>query len=584
MKASTLKCALVATVALGAGVSLAQEMGGEAEATAVNSVKVDHGEEVVAQVAMSPEVPKAAQEAVRMQQAAFAGEAPFVSASQMVTNTVVNKLKLKTGFDPSNRTVIVVATAKARYRNPSRDRDFIDKRNMKALEAYLMAKADIIRAINVDFEGLDRSITVSEDESSKSPIEQEFIAARVRLTEQQDKLADLLDAFDKEEAEALDNMQLTRRSLDQVAALDKKLSGPADATSLTAEQIAKRDAASKACSEFKKQLAALDDLAGKLPKKSDNEMKSDVKVTADMPLLGATVVTQSESWDKTTKEYQMSLAVVWSAKLQQRAERCLSGDFSPDGKVDPKKGTIQDWMTKQKLDAMVGPRRFVDKDGRNLFIGIAAASLDIPIAKQKGAKRFADVVAFNFVACSLLSDVKAFTHAKSHMSEYSDEFTEEESQKFAKSLYDEIVQTTGGNLQGCVPLSQFAVEYTHPISRKPIYVVPYYLDPDLSKDAKKLMEDSYAAMGRATKAMQRRQGMHEGQRQALRQVRESKEEFNAGVKEGFLGVQGKVNPPKPAGARHSVVPQVQGSKPKKPAAGGSVGGVHSGDVDIDTDF
>ena len=92
MKASTLKCALVATVALGAGVSLAQEMGGEAEATAVNSVKVDHDEEVVAQVAMSPEVPKAAQEAVRMQQAAFAGEAPFVSASQMVTNTVVNKL------------------------------------------------------------------------------------------------------------------------------------------------------------------------------------------------------------------------------------------------------------------------------------------------------------------------------------------------------------------------------------------------------------------------------------------------------------------------------------------------------------
>lgn len=577
------KFAIAAVVGLGVSALPAQEMGEEIEETAeqavedasVNSVVIDAGEAIVAQAAKASENWRISDEIKEMQQAAEIDSKEFISASQIITNKLV-ELKLVPGYDPQKKTIIIVSSTRAKYRSPARDTDFIAKRNMKALEAYLSAKADIIRTINSDFEGLDRSVTIQEDESAKTPEENAFIEGRKKLEEQQNKLIDLLEEFDKAESIALNNLLLNSKTIDAIEALDRKLSEPVDAQTMTAEIIAKRDAAAVECKELKRQLMALDKAARKLPKKPDNVMTSDIKVTADMPLLGATVITQAESWHPDTKEYEMAVAVVWSAKLQHRAECCLRGDFVADGKPDPKKDMIQDWIAKQDLTVMVGPRRYVDKYGRNLFIGIAAASLDTTVAKQKGMKRQAQLAAVNFVAASLISDVMAYTHAKTHLEEYSNEFTMEESQKFANSLYDEIVQKCSANLQGCVQLTP--IEHQHPISGKKIYVVPYYLDPELSAEAKKIMEDSYASAGLATQAMQRRQGVHEGQRRALQQIRDSKEEFNAGVKEGSKGVLDKVN------AQKRTTPVKKGSSSKAPAQRGNKGGAYSGDTDIDTDF
>jgi hypothetical protein len=83
-----------------------------------------------------------------------------------------------------------------------------------------------------------------------------------------------------------------------------------------------------------------------------------------MPLLGSSVLTQAESWDKEEKIYSISLAVVWSPKLQENAVALATGEAVPSsskGKFSP-----QEWLAQQDLTTMIGPRRFTDNEGNNI--------------------------------------------------------------------------------------------------------------------------------------------------------------------------------------------------------------------------
>lgn len=507
MKKSMFVYALAASVALGAGIVSAQEMGTApvqqpASAPAVAVKPVTDGADLAIQkaeknVAGLNAIDKSAFEAQKT--AVEKGES-VTPASQIVASKLA-ALNLEAKYSKENGSIIVIQTAKARYRNPATDDDFIDKRNLKALEAYLMAKADIIRAINQNFEGLDRSVTVLDSAPNATPEEKAFAEARKAFTKKREELAQQLSEFNQAEEKVLDDASLNNKFGAILDGIAKRLDSSYDPGKLTAKKVAARDAAKAKCEQLKTELDALQQLATKLPKKPTSETESDVKVTASMPLLGATVLTQAESWDPSTREYQMSMAVVWSQKLQDRAKRLMLGDYTPEKvSANSQKLSLVQWMGKQDLRYMVGPRRYTDKDGRNHFIGIAAADLKGPIVEQRGKKRLADMAAVSFVAFSLFGDVEAYSQANRKVEEYTDKFSEEESQKFTKSLVDEISQKVSVSLKGCLPMSQFAIEVSHPIARRPIYVVPFYVDPDLAKDAEKIMKKSYEDAGFVSEA------------------------------------------------------------------------------------
>lgn len=221
-----------------------------------------------------------------------------------------------------------------------------------------------------------------------------------------------------------------------------------------------------------------------------------------------------------------------------------------------------------------------DNEGRTIYLGIAAADMMGTVASRKGKRRLAQVDAQNFVVFSLFGDVAAYTETSRKYKEYSNEETGEEFQKLNETLRDVVSQKFAGNIQGSMPLSEFAGEVIHPISGRKIYVVPYYLDPSLAKDSVEHMLESYNAAAMVDKAGQFRAGLEDGMKAELNAVRESTEVYNEGVKTGRRELKDRIDA---ESKKNSHVGTVEGSKDSG-VRGKNTGGAFKGDAAIDTDF
>ena len=228
------------------------------------------------------------------------------------------------------------------------------------------------------------------------------------------------------------------------------------------------------------------------------ESASTAQVMSKMPLLGSSILTMKESWNKDTQEYQVACAVVWSPKLQASATKMLTGDFSGTGK--PGMYSKEDWVKAQDWRWMIGTRRFTDDKGRNIFVGISSVDLTGSIVSQNGKKKLADTMARKNVAMSLLSDMATFTEASQNMKIYADD-----SKSAAQKLSENTTSKVQANLKGCMRLTSKTV--TNPISGKKTYVSAYYLDPTVSAEAGKILKDSYNDAIKASKYAKRQFGI-----------------------------------------------------------------------------
>ena len=593
MTIKTMKFALAAVAVLGTSAVMAQEMGAApatpnatapvAGDTVTENLNTDGGEQIVKEAASEQVAPKIAEDEKKAAddvQAAVTGEKPFVSAEQIVKNTLRNELNIGTGYDSKKKAMIVVGTAEVKIPDPANDKQFISKRNIKATEAFLEAKAQIIRAISQRIETFDCAATAVEDTDEKN-LRPEEVVFKKNLEEFKKKntaLAKKLAILDAKEAEALNGVTLNDQFGAILTGIAKKLDATFDPTTITAEKIRVRDEVKAECARLEKELEVLKAECAKLPKRPNNQLNSKTKLTSSMPLLGATVLTQAESWDKTDGTYQVALGVVWSRKLQDVAKRTGCGDFEAGQKKG--KYSKDEWMAMQDLRCMLGPRKMTDNEGRTIYMGIAAADMMGTVASRKGKRRLAEVAAQDFVVFSLFGDVAAYTETSRNYKEYSNEETGEEWQKLNESLFDTVSQKFSGNIQGSMPLSEFAGEVIHPISGRKIYVVPYYLDPSLAKDSVEHMLESYNAAAMVDKAGQFRAGLEDGMKAELNAVRESKEVYNEGVKTGRRELKNRIDVDS---KKNSHVGTVEGSKATG-ARGKNTGGAFKGDAAIDTDF
>ncbi len=554
------KLMIMVACAVTASVLSAQEMGATATETAAGAA--DQGAEIAAQA-----------DAQAAQLAAEAPSEEFVSAEEVVKKNLA-KMKLAPGYDRKRKAIIAIGTAEVLIKDPANDNTFMAVRAAKANEAYLNAKAEVIRSINTDFSAMDRALTTAgfgEDDVQKA-----FAERRADFEAKREELAKKLAQLDKAEASAFRGVTMTDRFGAVIEGVAKKLDDKFNSAEIAAQKKAVRDQLKAECAELLAEYKVLEEEAKKIPAVPSTEVSSSVKMLSKMPLLGSSVLTQAESWDKTDKTYSVSIAVVWSPKLQENAVALVTGEAVPSSK----KGqfTPQEWVAKQDLTTMIGPRRFTDNEGNNIFVGIATADLTGKVKDRRAKKMLADTAARKAVAFSLAGDFEAYREASSNYKEYDDDL-----RTSVEKLRDVVGQKCDINLQGCLPLCNKEVK--HPITGRKTYVTAYYIEPTLAKDAMDLLKKSYAGAIRQTKATQYRRGQHAGMEKSLDNQRKSTMEFNKGVADGARGVLQEVQRQQSEAKQQkkSVSAGASGSKRQEPT-GQSQGGSFSGDATIDTDF
>lgn len=467
----------------------------------------------------------------------------FVSASDKVRDNLA-KLGVAEGYDPAKKSIVVIGSAYLAAKDLSVDKMFMTKRSAKAMEAYLNAKAEIIRAFSMNFSAADQIAMQAEFGDSEEEVQladtiegvQEKIAAFAGKAGKPE-LADL--PFDDKLVSALKGFTTAGLAVEA-----------ADLAAEAAKAVAKANA---------------------VPREPINETTSSAKLLSKMPLLGATVLTQAESWDRTDGVYEIAMAVLWSPKLQQEAKALASGNPEPSEKKG--KLSAQEWVARQDLLAVVGPRRFTDKDGNAIVVGVAARDLaGIPVVKMKPAKQLADTDAMKYVATSLLCDLEAFREAKQSLAEYADD-----SSKATESISDKISSKTDLQLSGVLRLG--TKEGLHPISGRKTYAVAYYLSPELSRDAMERIKQLYADAVTVENATKFKRGQLAGMEEKLDAARKSDKKFQEGKAEGSAAVAARVK----ADEMKAKTTGPQGSSGVKQgaASGGAVSGDDLDSVDLD---
>lgn len=570
MKTSMLKFALAASVAIGAGAVMAQDMVAEQAApqTVTETMDPDKGPEIVKEAEeKQPEIKEELAEAAEQKKQETASTVVKALLTKKKDN---GGLGLKEGWDKKKKAMIVIGTAQVNIEDPAQEDHFMNMRQLKTLEAVIDAKAKIVRAIDTQVKGVDRVACMYEagtDDATKA-----FAEKKAALEAKKLELAKKLAILDERESAALAGVTLSDRFGALIDAIVKKLDAEYNKEDIVAEKQAAYEAMKAECAVIMEQYKALEKDAKKFPKYPDNEVNNDVVMTAKMPVLGASVLLQSESW--VGKTYQVAVAVVWSPKLQANALRFIKGDVAPSAK----KGAYEpdEWAEQQYLPCMLGSRRITDKDGNCVFIGIGAEDISGPTSKVKAKKRLAEVDAVQSIVRALYSDIDAYTEANRMLKEYENFNVNKE------KLADIVNGKHKMALKGCLPLT--SIECEHPISGRQTYVTVYYIDPDLNKSSAELMKKAYADAGLAEKAIDEAIGEHEGMASELDSVRKSKEAYNKGFSKGKKSVQDEMKKAEEV-KKPVAAPKVY--KPGKVAPvkkATSSQGVFSGDNAVDTDF
>lgn len=546
-----MKKLIVGLVCSAVGMLTAQDM--SAGATAVEQAGGgDAGAKVVAQAEQKASELNATQPR----------SAAFVPAMQVVKERV-RRANIKSG----NGVIIGYGTAFWEFKDPGGDKDFNDIRAAKATEAYLLAKAEIIESIKRSVEAMDRTAGI--EAVDDDPVMQAFIAKKDELDAKRRDLADKMAELNEAESEALYSTSISAKFGNVLDALAKKLDSTFEPSKIPAEKRAVRDQLRKECAALKKEFEALNKEAQKVAPKPTRVTESKAKSLSEMPLLGSMVIAQAESWDKKEGEYQLSVAVVWSPKLQEAAIALSEGNLKA-GK--PGKYSPEEWIARQNLEVMVGPRSFTDKNGNKIFVGIGVADMECHPADKSIRMRAAALAAVKNIAMSIGCDMKAHTETKTKLSEYSQGLGKKTGK--SRETIDAIVSQCQHELSGTQELD--AKEFRHPISRKKTYVVAYYIDPSLNAKAMEYLKSAYAGAIRQDRANKYKAGVHQGAKDALGEERASKREFNRGRADGKQSVKER--------AEKANRIQSIGAQGSKGSSGGPAQGGTFMNNDIDTDF
>jgi len=487
------------------------------------------------------------------------------------------KFSRRLGYQKDKKVIAQVGVASFRCDDLSAE-DFLGKRDVKALEAYLSARAAIGRSIINTFSAAARSEYF--DPEDPDPNVKAAMEKRREIEEHKEALARKLAELDSAQADAMRGVTIEDRVNKTLDAIIKKLDDSYDPATISQEKMDRYNAVKAEVEALKAECAELEKLAEQALPKKNAETMTQSQVTAKLRFFGCVTVSQSESWNPSTKQYQIAVGVIWSKKLHEKARAAFDGNLELKGKAGNQ--TFDDWFEGQleerdddegrpfiPLGAMVGSRLFTDNEGRTFFVGVGGAKVPEKSVQDRG--RRADAVENARVAAmfALKGEGVAQRNASRHLSEYNDDTTHLDS-KMAESIYAEIKAT---QVEG---MDEGAVEkVVNPLSGQEMYVAVLTINPYLVAEAEDMLDTTAAGAVEDERTNQLREGRQAGREAAIDAAKRDRSAYQQGVREGAKGVSDKTR--KNTGASSGAATGAGGNQAPR-------GGVSSAGADWEMDF
>lgn len=496
---------------------------------------------------------------------------PEVTAMDAVTNDL-NNHGLHTGYDKEKDVIIGTAFAAFKSPNPAEDPDFIDKRDLAAMEAYLKARASVGRQIAQIFKAEARSGLVPNDDPS--PLAKAKEAKQKEVEEMKANLTKKLAELDAVEAEALKGVTIIDRLDAALDAIIKKLDSSYDPAVISAEKMDRYNALKAEAAQLKLAYKELGEATEAAFPKVRSESKVDSEVLASMRFFGCVVQAQSEAWNPDDQAYEVAVAVIWSRKLHKLALATLTGDNSVKGK--PGRCSFEAWLDAQDFSSMVGSRQMTDNKGNKYFVGIGAAPYPKLIVEREAAWAMAQENARVAAMFAMLGDGASQRVANRDWKRMSND-SSYSTTKLTQNIFAEIKDQ---QVQGMEERDVYTL--VNPISGQKMYVAVLTINPELAAQSQDMLNLTGAGVIENETSNRFRAGAEAGREAAIDAARRDPSAYQQGVQAGGQGIVDKLPTP-PASMRRT---GGQTATPAAAPAGQPVpqGGVYTGDSYMDMDF
>ena len=470
--------------------------------------------------------------------------------------------------------------------------NFLNIRELIATEAILRAKTDLI---------ISRMATASASEfialagpsiqaqlaqaSSQQKAAQEQLDRQLEsLKAEAATLAEGLDAALAAEAKGITWDDRGKRLLDSII---KKLDETYDSKSILEDKKQQVDRLKKrrdnvnsrasevllASQELERQIQAIRGDVG-------TKVSTSVAVESQMPLFGATVMFQAESYDDLYENLQVAVLLAWSPKLEREAQHILLGT----GEIEPRetKLSLEDWLGNQELANMVGPRRYLARDGSDNYMGIAAAEYNKQnLSTMTRAETSATLSAQRMALLSLKAEV-AVKKGKEQAG-IDSQSLREGSVRTEQLYYEALSESMSQEVKelGIAGLEKRKVVRTvHPATGKDIVVVVANINSAIAAQSPALMRETYALLKELNTDQSYKKGQLVGMKEEALKSKDDSVAYRQGRAAGASGVATKASTNQ---EKTNQLPRAQGGEPtgqgktSKPRA-------WLGDNDVDDPF
>ena len=280
-------------------------------------------------------------------------------------------------------------------------------------------------------------------------------------------------------------------------------------------------------------------------------------------VFGATILNQAEHFDNGV--YHLAAAVVWSEGLKNGAVEFLAPE-KPIRAADEEEKSAEymvEWLSKQDLGTMCGPRQVITPDGERHFLGISSREIGSNAERNSTNTRLAQIYAVQSLLFSLYSDVSFQDAAVNAMKKITAGGVNGITQgEVMESLQRDISVKAKKVLRGLDEI--YGEEVVHPITGRKMYVSVYEMSASKAARAKQFSTEIAALRAKVARADSAERAYNQGLRDAVKAA----ENDPAAAQKAKADAQNAVNSQlDPA----SMLPAAEGTSPsaedaKKPAS------------------
>ena len=454
----------------------------------------------------------------------------------------------KENWDNKKNRTMVIATVREKI--DSTDPDFLEKREFLAIEALLMGKAKIIESFITNASASNiLSVPGNPIEKQLKKEQKEYQAklkqAREQLAIAQQESALIAELVDQQTADLLSGANMEDKKGSFLDAIIKRIDESYDKNAVNDEKAQKLDELKQRLELANKSKNRASELENEIQSKIEEmqgsvkkELTKTIETISEMPIFGATVLQQIESYDP-IRGYELSNLVIWSPKLESEARSALLMENKNISKDSNSSDEFDNWLRSKNLSYMVGPRRFKASDGTVYFSGISAMSYDPDIDDRADVAVEVEAWAKQQALLSLVGDMKSYKRFESRKQEIrnSEGKTDTKILKDAsREMSNEVKDVQIRGLEVRSP-----EELTHPASGQNILVAVAYVNSALASQAGNLMSETYATLREINASQSFMKGEVEGMKAKANETKNDPNMYKQGYSEGQQSVQNNYN-------------------------------------------